>query len=149
MLGLGNATRGSTDKERPPSERTRETLRRLLSAGGVGEDPKSLFVRLGVEATIEEGLEAKGRDLLRREHYARGAGQGYRNGYRGRRWPRQDRFLHESMETARRSIRHPTQPDTPEAFSVKLRRHHNQGLVSQVPAAWQMRHAIPLPVAAT
>jgi len=34
------------------------------------------------------------------------------------------------METARRSIRHPTQPDPSDAFSVKLRRHHNQ-----VPAA--------------
>ena len=49
--------------------------------------------------------------------------------------PGHDRFLHESMETARRSIRHPTQPDTPDAFSVRLGRHYNQGLVSQVPAA--------------
>ena len=42
-----------------PSERTKEAIRAFVGGGGVERDPNSLRVRLGVEAMIEERLEAK------------------------------------------------------------------------------------------
>lgn len=69
-------------KRLPPSAATRESLHDLLAHGTEDEDPKSLLVRLGVQAMIEEALEAKVRDVLGRGYYERGGTAGYRNGYR-------------------------------------------------------------------
>lgn len=67
----------------PPSEQTRQRIEELLSSGS-GGDLRSDLVRLAIERIVEEALEAKVRDLLGRDHYARREeGQsGYRNGYR-------------------------------------------------------------------
>ena len=68
----------------PPSERTQKRIEALLSGVGEEGDLKSELVRLAVEKIVEEALEAKVRDLVGRDYYARrdeGA-HGYRNGYR-------------------------------------------------------------------
>lgn len=73
-------------KRIPPSERTSERLRELLSDGTATEDGRSLksaFVQLAVRRVIEELLEAEVTDVLGRAYYRHGAeGDGYRNGYR-------------------------------------------------------------------
>lgn len=70
-------------KRVPPSERTKESIQKLLREG-TAEDPKSELVRLGVKRVLEEVLEAGVRDLLGREYYERRSqgSPGYRNGYR-------------------------------------------------------------------
>ncbi len=70
-------------KRVPPSERTKEAIRTLLSEGSK-EDPRIELVHLAVRRIVEEALEGEMRDKLGRDYYARkSAGQrGYRNGYR-------------------------------------------------------------------
>lgn len=71
-------------KRVPPSERTREEIRRVLQEGKGSEDPKTTLVRLGVRRVIEEALEAATQELLGRGYYERRGegGTGHRNGYR-------------------------------------------------------------------
>ena len=71
-------------KRVPPSERTREEIRRSLKHGPASGDPKSELVRLGIRRVMEEALEAAVQDLLGRGYYERrGEGaRGHRNGYR-------------------------------------------------------------------
>lgn len=70
-------------KRVPPSEQTREEIRRFLEQGGESGDPKTELVRLGVKRIMEEALEAAVRDLLGRGYYERSrGGTGHRNGYR-------------------------------------------------------------------
>jgi transposase-like protein len=70
-------------KRVPPSERTKEAIRTLLTEGSK-EDPRVELVHLAVRRIVEEALEAEMRDKLGRDYYQRkSAGQrGYRNGYR-------------------------------------------------------------------
>jgi transposase-like protein len=70
-------------KRVPPSERTKEAIRTLLSEGSK-EDPRIDLVHLAVRRIVEEALEAEMRDKLGRDYYQRkSTGQrGYRNGYR-------------------------------------------------------------------
>lgn len=70
-------------KKIPRSEVTKKRIREVISEGTAGgEDPKTLLIKLGVQRLAEEALEAAVRDLLGRDYYERGAGQGWRNGYR-------------------------------------------------------------------
>lgn len=68
----------------PPSERTDQRIRDLLSQDG--GDVKSPFIRLAVRRVIEELLEAEVTDTLGRDYYRHGGAQaeptGYRNGHR-------------------------------------------------------------------
>lgn len=64
----------------PPSALTKEAIGKVLCEGTAVEDPKSALVTLAVQYIVEEGLEAAVRDLLGRDYYARGDGEGYRNG---------------------------------------------------------------------
>lgn len=68
----------------PPSEKTREAIEELVSAGTQGSDPRGDLVRLAVRQIVEEALEAAVRDVLGRGYYERRGeeGGGYRNGYR-------------------------------------------------------------------
>jgi transposase-like protein len=70
-------------KRVPPSERTKEAIRTLLSEGGKA-DPRIDLVHLAVRRIVEEALEAEMRDKLGRDYYQRKSGgqRGYRNGYR-------------------------------------------------------------------
>src|SRR5690242_13150209 len=69
-------------KRLPASERTRQGILDLLEEG-IGS--KGGLFRQGVQRIIEEILEAKVEEMLKREYYAHreaGSPKGYRNGYR-------------------------------------------------------------------
>jgi len=82
-------------KRVPPSERTSQRIRDLLSSGDEG-DVTSRFIQLAVAKVIEELLEAEATDVIGRDYYRhgprrddagddaaeRGGRGGYRNGYR-------------------------------------------------------------------
>ena len=67
----------------PPSDRTRDAIRKLLGQGTEGE-PQSKLMRLAMRLIVEEALEGKTQDVLGRDHYERREGEqkGYRNGQR-------------------------------------------------------------------
>lgn len=71
-------------KRVPPSERTQESIQRLLEDGLGSESPRSELVRLAVQRIVEEVLEAGVEDLLGRGYYSRreSGQEGSRNGYR-------------------------------------------------------------------
>ena len=68
----------------PPSERTKAAIRSLIEGESGTEDVKGDLMRLAMRMIVEQGLEAKSRDLLGRDHYERreDGNRGYRNGYR-------------------------------------------------------------------
>jgi len=75
---------GSTDAQRTTVGADAGADRGVAVWGREEGDLKSELVRLAVEKIVEEALEAKVRDLVGRDYYARrdeGA-HGYRNGYR-------------------------------------------------------------------
>ncbi|MFQ5507684.1 MAG: IS256 family transposase [Planctomycetota bacterium] len=69
-------------KRVPPSKTTKARIEELLGTGISEGSPLSELVRLSVEHIVEEALEAKVEEILGRGYYERGAGPGYRNGYR-------------------------------------------------------------------
>ncbi len=70
-------------KRVPPSERTRQSIAKLLKQGTTEEDPLSELIRLALQSMVEEALEGAVRELLGRDYYRHGSeGKGYRNGYR-------------------------------------------------------------------
>lgn len=62
----------------PASESTRKRVAELLG----GEFEKSELMREAMRLIVEEALEAEVSERLGRGYYERGAGEGYRNGYR-------------------------------------------------------------------
>lgn len=62
-------------KRVPPSERTSQRIRELLTHGGDG-DVKSSFIQLAVAKVIEELLEAEVTDVIGRDYYRHGLRQG-------------------------------------------------------------------------
>ena len=78
-------------KRLPPSMQTKTAIDELLAGGAeTPDDARSGLLRLAVQYIVEDALEAKTRELLRREYYAHGpadasdddAPRGHRNGYR-------------------------------------------------------------------
>ena len=65
----------------PASQSTRKKIEALIS-GKEGRGERSELVKLAAELIIEEALEGEVDELLGREYYARGGGEGQRNGYR-------------------------------------------------------------------
>lgn len=68
-----------------PSVKTGQKIRELIAGGD--DDVKSRFLRLAIEQVIEQLLEAEVSDVLGRDYYEHGGGQGdqprgHRNGYR-------------------------------------------------------------------
>lgn len=65
----------------PASQSTRKKIEALI-LGKEGQGERSELVKLAAELIIEEALEGEVDELLGREYYARGGGEGQRNGYR-------------------------------------------------------------------
>ena len=66
----------------PASKQTRKQLEEVFAGNAERESDRSDLVKLAARLILEEALEAEVEDVLGRAYYARGAGVGYRNGYR-------------------------------------------------------------------
>ncbi len=69
-------------KRVPASQSTRKRIEALISGKEGQGGERSELVKLAAELIIEEALEGEVEELVGREYYARGGGDGYRNGYR-------------------------------------------------------------------
>src|SRR5437870_4857798 len=104
------------DPRVPPSVRTSQMIRQLLSGGTAEGDVTSQFTRLAIRKVYEEALEAEARDAVGREFYEHGAaeGEGYRNGYRTGKLKTAEGVVEFSA---------PQVSDTAEPFKSKVREH--------------------------
>lgn len=102
------------DQRVPPSVRTSQMIRQLLSDGTADGDVTSQFIRLAIRKACEEALEAEAADTVGRGFYEHGHGDGYRNGYR----PGKLKTAEGVVEYAAPQI-----SDTRELFKSKGRQH--------------------------